>query len=110
VADSGARPGVVGRYGGRATGFVRRNAGPLAVAAALAAFVNDPGPFLDGAGRLAAGVAGAVARAAAGLPPTIGAETIRWWGRAGPALIALVLAGILRHRLIPGLGRVRCHP
>jgi hypothetical protein len=100
------RPGVVGRYGDAALGFVRRNAGPLAVAAVLAAFVNGPGPFLDAAGRLAAGAA----RVAAGLPATIGAVATRWWGWAGPALIALILAGALRHRLIPGLGRVRRHP
>jgi hypothetical protein len=103
VTGSGVPPTAVGRYGERAMGFVRRNTGPLAVATALAAFVNDPGPFLDAAGRLAAG-------AAAGLPPTFGAAATRWRGWAGPALIALVLAGALRHRLIPGSDRVRRQP
>jgi hypothetical protein len=103
VTGAGARPGVFGRSGDAAMGFVRRNKGPLAAAAALAAFVTDPGPFLGAAGRLAAG-------AAAGLPPPIGAVATRWRGWAGPALIALILAGALRHRLIPGTGRVRRHP
>jgi hypothetical protein len=84
-------------------GFVRRNKGPLAVATVLAAFVNDPGPFVDAAGRLVAG-------AAAGLPPTLGAAATRWRGWAGPALIALILAGALRHRLILGSDRARRHP
>jgi hypothetical protein len=106
VAGSGARPGILGRYGDQVMGFVRRNTGPLTVAALLAAFVNDPGPFLDGAGRLLTGAA----RSAAGLPPTLGAAATRWWGWAGPALIALILAGALRHRLIPGPGRVHGQP
>jgi hypothetical protein len=106
VAGSSARPGVIGRYGDAAMGFVRRNMGPLAAAAVLAAFVNDPRPFLAGAGRLVAGAG----RSAAGLSPTPGVVAARWRGWAGPALVALILAGVLRHRLIPGSGRVRRHP
>jgi hypothetical protein len=40
---------VVTRYGDRALDFIWKNKGSLAVAAALAAFLNDPEPFLDGA-------------------------------------------------------------
>jgi hypothetical protein len=89
VAGSGERPGVVGRYGDAAMGFVRRNAGPLAAATVLAAFVSDPGPFLDGAGRLVAGAA----RSAAVLPGAIGRSTAwaGWWGAAQAVLVLVVL-------------------
>jgi hypothetical protein len=109
AASPRGRPGVVGRSGDAALGFVRRNKGPLAVAAALAAFVHDPGPFLDVAGRLVTGAAGAVAQSAAGLPPMVGAGTARWPGWAGPAALALALAG-LRLLLVPSLGRARRRP
>lgn len=39
---------VVGKYGDRAMDFVWRNKGSLTVTAALAAFLADPQPFIDG--------------------------------------------------------------
>lgn len=39
---------VIGKYGDRAMAFVWRNKGALAVAGALAAFLANPEPFIDG--------------------------------------------------------------
>jgi hypothetical protein len=53
---------LVGRYGDRALDFVWRHKGALAVSAALAAFLADAGPFLDGSRTLAGCAASAAAR------------------------------------------------
>lgn len=44
---------VIGRHGDRAAEFIWRHKGALAVSAALAAFLADPEPFLDGTRDLA---------------------------------------------------------
>jgi len=43
---------VIAKYGDNAVNYIWRNKGKLAVAAALAAFLADPQPFLDGAREL----------------------------------------------------------
>jgi hypothetical protein len=56
---------VVARRGDRAMDFVWRHKGALAVSATLAAFLADPGPFLDGSRALAGHAAEAATRPAA---------------------------------------------
>ena len=82
LADSGelARIGrtpellaVVARFGDRAMSFIWDHKGALAVSAALAAFLADPRPFLDGAQTLA----GAVARPLAAVPGRVATELAR---------------------------------
>lgn len=45
--------GVIEKFGNRAADFIWRNKGTLAVGAALAAFLQDPQPFIDGTRDLA---------------------------------------------------------
>ena len=40
---------VIGKYGDRAMEFIWKNKGALTLAAGLAAFLNDPEPFIQGA-------------------------------------------------------------
>ena len=57
LAQVGRHPevlGVVGRYGDRAANFIWENKATLAGAAALAAFLADPEPFLNGTRDIAA--------------------------------------------------------
>lgn len=44
---------MIGKYGDKAMEFVWKNKGALAVGAALAAFLNDPEPFIEGTKELA---------------------------------------------------------
>lgn len=53
---------VIGKYGDRGMDFVWRNKGPLTVSAALAAFLADPQPFIDGSRDLATIAAQSVAQ------------------------------------------------
>lgn len=46
---------VVTRYGDRAMEFIWKNKGSLAVATTLAAFLNDPEPFINGGKEIAVG-------------------------------------------------------
>ena len=46
--------GVISRFGDRGMDFIWRNKGALAVTAALAAFLADPEPFIEGTKDLAA--------------------------------------------------------
>jgi hypothetical protein len=47
---------VVTKYGDRAMEFIWKNKGSLVVAASLAAFLNDPEPFINGGKDIAVGV------------------------------------------------------
>ena len=47
--QSGKLLDVVGRYGDKAADFIWKNKGALVVGAALAAFIDNPEPFIDGA-------------------------------------------------------------
>ncbi len=51
---------VIEKYGNRAADFIWRNKGTLAVGAALAAFLDDPEPFIEGTRDLATVAAGPV--------------------------------------------------
>lgn len=53
---------IVGKYGDRAMNFVWTNKGGLLTAAALAAFVAEPEPFLDGVKEIVGGVVQPVAQ------------------------------------------------
>ncbi|HSW44425.1 MAG TPA: hypothetical protein VLM89_02525 [Phycisphaerae bacterium] len=53
IGHTDALLGVIERHGNRAADFIWRNKGGLAVGAALAAFLNDPQPFIDGTRELA---------------------------------------------------------
>ena len=55
---------VCGQYGDRAADFIWRNKGALLVGTALAAFLQDPDPFLDGTRDLASLTVAPVAQAA----------------------------------------------
>jgi hypothetical protein len=72
---------VVGKYGNKGMDFVWKNKAPLAVTAGLAAFLADPGPFIDGTRDLAQVVAentvGALAQAPAELAKEA-AKTTNW--------------------------------
>jgi hypothetical protein len=54
--------GAIERHGDRALDFVWRHKGVLVVGTLLAAFLQDPGPFLSGARELGEGVTSAVAQ------------------------------------------------
>jgi hypothetical protein len=109
LADSGelARIGrtpellaVLARFGDRAMAFVWDHKGALATSAVLAAFLNDPRLFLDGAKSLA----GAVARPLTQVPGRVDAavaQAIDWWIIAPCTAILLVFVAILRHRRLP---------
>lgn len=47
--------GIVTKYGDRAMEFIWKNKGSLVVAATLTAFLNDPGPFINGSKDIAVG-------------------------------------------------------
>jgi hypothetical protein len=80
---------VIGKYGDRGMQFVWRHKGPLAVAAALAAFLADPQPFIDGSVDIAKLAAEGVAR-----PLASGAvERTNWtllFGLFGAVVMVLV--------------------
>ncbi|MEI8212392.1 MAG: hypothetical protein WCI02_09605 [Planctomycetota bacterium] len=75
---------ILGRYGDRGMDFVWRNKGALAAGTALAVFVSNPEPFIDGSMNLAEIAASQIAKPIA---EQIGANT-QWT----PVLIALIAA------------------
>lgn len=81
---------VIGRYGDSAMEFVWRNKGALAVAGAMAAFLADPKPFIDGTRDLAEIVGSA---AVAPLATAIGNKTN--WTFLFSLLILLVTGWIV---------------
>jgi hypothetical protein len=64
--------GAIERHGDRALDFVWRHKGALAVGTLLAAFLNDPEPFLTGARELGGGVTSAVAQPVLGVANHVG--------------------------------------
>lgn len=97
---------VIGRYGNRGMDFIWRNKKTLAVGAALAAFLADPQPFIDGTSQLAENFARPVAE-------TVGGEIARradwtWIGVAaiGAAAAYLALKFFVRERLRAARQRV----
>lgn len=75
---------VVGKYGDAAMDFVWKNKGALTVAAALAAFLSDPEPFINGSRDLAQTVG-------TSLVPPIAEEVGK---RTNWTLIILILIGV----------------
>lgn len=85
--------GVVGRFVDRGMEFVWRNKKALFVGAALAAFLADPQPFIDGTAQLAENFARPVAE-------TIGGEVARRadWTRLGLAALGVLgVYGLARY-------------
>ena len=58
--------GVIEKFGDRACQFLWRNKGTIFIATALAAFLHDPQPYIDGVKQLVVQPASEVARDAAG--------------------------------------------
>jgi hypothetical protein len=96
---------VVGKYGDKGMTFVWNHKAALAVSAGLAAFLADPGPFIDGARDLTAVVAentvGALAQAPAELAKEA-AKTTNWTlvtiVGIGAIVVLSSLRAWLRHR------------
>ena len=86
--------GVVERHGDRALDFVWRHKGALAVGSVLAAFLNDPGPFLGGTRQLALCAIPGGGRAIAAFSD--GVDVSRswpaWW--LFSALIGILVGGV----------------
>ncbi len=106
LADSGAlaRIGrtdelmaVVARRGDAGLEFVWKHEGALAVSAALAAFLADPDPFLDGARGLASS-ADTVSRPLVEAPGLVAVAAAR---RLGPALVLLIALAAILLRALP---------
>lgn len=83
---------VIGRYGDQALDFVWRHKGTLAVSAVLAAFLADPGPFLEGTRDLAGVASEAAARPILSIPGRVAAEVVR---RTDGMAVAIVLVVIV---------------
>lgn len=99
IGRSDALLDVIGRFGDRGMNFVWRNKKTLAVGAALAAFLADPQPFIDGTSQLAENFVRPVAE-------SVGGEIARranwtWLGVAAIAAAAayLALKFLVRERL-----------
>ena len=75
---------VIGKYGDRAMAFVWRNKGALAVAGALAAFLANPEPFIDGTVELTKAAGESIAKP---LATEIGRRTD--WSFVLPVLTAI---------------------
>ena len=77
LARNGQLLDVVARYGDRAMDFIWRNKGALTVTAALAAFVSNPQPFLDGTADLAQTVGENVILPLASIPGKVAESAAR---------------------------------
>lgn len=86
---------VVGRYGDRAADFIWKHKGALAVSAALAAFLADPEPFLDGIKDITKVVAENAVRPLAEAPAQVAVEAARRVNWTAVALAGLALIGLL---------------
>lgn len=110
LAAIGRQPelmGVIARYGDPAMEFIWKHKGALAVGTTLAAFLADPGPFLDGTNRLAETVAEDL------FQPVVheAAGVLAWPIRAASVLAVLAAGGMaylaVRHpRIAAGLARM----
>lgn len=96
---------VVAKYGDRAADFVWRNKGALTVTAALAAFLANPEPFLDGATVITKVVAENAVKPIANVPGQVASEAAKntnWTVVVVCGVCVLgLLAGVrqwLRHR------------
>jgi hypothetical protein len=83
---------AIAKYGDMAMNFVWKNKGPLAVTTALAAFLSDPRPFLDGVKDITKIAAENVARPIASVPAQVATEAAKRtnWTLV---LIALIVVG-----------------
>ncbi|MBW3538825.1 MAG: hypothetical protein KY476_01005 [Planctomycetes bacterium] len=97
--------GVVTKYGDRAMDFIWRNKGSLAVAAALAAFLANPEPFLDGTTNIADIVAKHTVKPLVDVPGRIASEAAKQTNWTAVVLSAFCVVGVvltfrmwLRHR------------
>jgi hypothetical protein len=103
---------VIARHGDRAMDFIWKHKGALAASAALAAFLRDPEPFLNGTADITRAVSESVVKPAAtaagdAIRPAImdAAEAARRFALwAGGWLLIAVLGGVLTVRLIASSG------
>ena len=104
MADSGdlARIGrtpelleVVGKYGDRAADFIWRNKGALTVTAALAAFLADPEPFLNGVRDLTESVTENMVKPVAEVPAQVASEVARNTNWTVVLVSGLAILGLL---------------
>ena len=92
---------VISRYGDRAMDFVWRHKGALAISAVLAAFLNDPVPFINGTRDIADLVGENVARPLAEVPGKVAVEAARntnWTVVITITAIGLGLALLIHNR------------
>jgi hypothetical protein len=99
--------GVIGKWGEPAADFIWRNKGALSVATALAAFVANPQPFIDGTAQLTSTVAENAVKPAMVAAGNV-AQGVMWlarWALGGLAAgLALGLFLVVRKR---GIGVVK---
>lgn len=95
--------GVIAKYGDPAMEFIWRHKAALAATGAMAAFVNNPKPFIDGTNQLATTVGENVAKPtlqAAGKVAQEAATFVRWALTIGVGTIAVGACMALRHRVL----------
>jgi hypothetical protein len=85
--------GVIARYGNPAMEFIWKNKAALLTASALATFVANPEPFIDGLAHLSTDVAEHVLE-----PLASGAATRTNWTLLIPVVLSLLVAGSLIRR------------
>lgn len=94
LARNGQLLDVVSRFGNRAMDFIWRNKGALTVTAALAAFVADPEPFLDGTADLAQTIGETVVLPLASIPGQVAESAARSLDWTVVAVVAMMLGSL----------------
>ncbi len=94
LARNGQLLDVVARYGDRAMDFIWRNKGSLTVTAALAAFVSNPQPFLDGTADLAQTVGENVILPLASIPGNVAESAARSLDWTIVVVVAMTLGSL----------------
>jgi hypothetical protein len=100
---------IVGKHGDRAMDFVCTNKGSLAVAGALAAFLADPEPFLDGAADITRIVAENAVKPLAEVPKELASEAVRRvnWTAVGVCAFLIISVLSAATRRVGGVFRSR---
>ena len=85
---------VVGKYGSKAMSFVWDNKESLAIASVLAAFLQDPAPFIEGTKDITKTVAENVAKPLAEVPAHVAEEAARRIDWTPVLLVVLAFGGL----------------